>query len=1103
MIGSTQFWCRCGVAAALIEFMVTAASAQFTPIQRVPVTLERSAKAYPGGKFDAENLIDGDLETEYSSDNLGTNTFIEVSFAKSTRIVAFRHVQRNDPGLVGVSEIEFESADGSEAERCRVRHVVKRNAETFFVLPHPVDARRAKWRIAELGSPGVGTVGGAEIQFFTDGTLVAMPVPFRDQLEIAALPFLERTGKQKGILRLFHAYLEPAEVQLQIGDAPALPLRFAPGLNTFDIEFSAVKTETDVTTELKFQKKPLYSTNIVQRPVQELTLYLVPHSHTDIGYTGLQTAIEDKQVNNLAEGIRLAQRTADYPEGARFVWNVESLWAADSFLKRRGAAGVTNLRDAVKAGQVELTGMYLNLLSGLCRPEELLQGFRQSSQLARRFGVPIETAMISDVPGFTWGGVTAMSQAGIRYFSAGPNYGETFLMNTWQDRPFYWIGSDGVSKVLVWVPLDGYALAHRYDALSPKLLGRVVSHLQMMKYPYDMAYIRWAGHGDNAVPDPQICEFIKEWNKIYRSPRLVISGASAPFKALEQKYEDVLPVVRGDWTPYWEDGAASSAFEVALNRGSSDRLAQAQTAFALLHPTQYPAAEFEAAWRDVLLFSEHTWGAAESIREPDSPGTKEQWKIKKSYADQAGRESNRLLNEALAADAGTDTNARNAKWIEVINTSSWPRSGLVEVPDELSDAGTFVENSEGQPIRSQRLKSGQLVFLAEKVPGLAGRRYRISNGSVVRNGLAVSVGTNWLKSDTVSVRLDESTGDIVELTGPGNHNYADCGEGQKLNQYLYIRGSAPNRIEQSGPAKISIEDAGPLVASLVVQSSAPGCRSLRRTVRLIAGQDYVEIRDEVDKTPLWAVDYRVKAGKESVSIAFPFNVPAGNYRLDIPFATMDPGGADQLAASCTNWFTVSRWLDLANGELGITWVTLDAPMVQFDAPARQLESRRAPHPALGSTHRFYSWLMNNRWGTNYKAKQEGPVTFRYVLRPHPGPCDAAEATRFATGFSQPLLVRKCGATAPVAQPLLSLSADNVLVTALKPCDDRKGWIIRLFEAAGQRTSTRLQWGGRRPKAVYLSGTDEARGRPVSEDIQFQPHGLVTLRAEFTTNSASP
>ena len=53
-----------------------------------------------------------------------------------------------------------------------------------------------------------------------------------------------------------------------------------------------------------------------------------------------------------------------------------------------------------------------------------------------------------------------------------------------------------------------------------------------------------------------------------------------------------------------------------MNRASSERLAQAETLWAMLDPRRYPAAKFEQAWTNVLLYSEHTWGAYCSISQP-------------------------------------------------------------------------------------------------------------------------------------------------------------------------------------------------------------------------------------------------------------------------------------------------------------------------------------------------------------------------------------------------------------------------------------------------------------------------------------------------------
>src|ERR1700730_10097843 len=96
------------------------------------------------------------------------------------------------------------------------------------------------------------------------------------------------------------------------------------------------------------------------------------------------------------------------------------------------------------------------------------------------------------------------------------------------------------------------------------------------------------------------------------------------------------------------------------------------------------------------------------------------------------------------------------------------------------------------------------------------------------------------------------------------------------------------------------------------------------------------------------------------------------------------------------------------------------------------------HPEIWRKHieptqKFYSWAMNNHWGTNYRAYQEGWMEFRYALRPHTG-YDAAAASRLAIGMTQPLAVSKSSAIALVPPPLRIEPAD-VLALTLKPSDD--------------------------------------------------------------------
>jgi hypothetical protein len=833
--------------------------------------------------------------------------------------------------------------------------------------------------------------------------------------------------------------------------------------------------------------------------MRQVTVYVLPHSHTDIGYTEIQTAIESKQVSNLLEGIAAARRTADYPEGARFKWSVEVLWAADLYQRRMNQQQRADFLDAVKNGQVSLCGMYLNELTGLCRPEELIRLFRYSTKLSEQCGVRVDSAMISDVPGYTWGTVPAMAQAGIRYFSVAPNYFDRIgtILREWENKPFYWIGPDGKSKVLVWIPFWGYAMSHRYGGMTDTLVKDLMDGLKKRQYPYDIAYVRWAGYGDNAIPDPTICEFIKEWNRKYAWPKFVISSTSEAFAALENRYGKELPAVRGDWTPYWEDGAGSSALETAMNRGSSDRLAQAEAIYAMTKPGAYPSAAFEDAWNSVLLYSEHTWGADSSVSDPGGAKEKEQWEIKQGYARAADTQSRALLDQALKTGyAGT---GKEAAGIDVVNTASYPRSELVLLSREQSAAGDRVIDEQGIPVASQRLTSGELAFLTHDVPPFAAKRYTVSAGNAYQDEhKAASPKGALLENGLVKVRLDEQTGGIVELLAKDiDTNLADTTSGQAINDYLYLPGDNPADIRRNGQVRISVKEKGPLVASLLVESAAPGCNSLAREIRIIASLDHVELINSVDKKRLEAKSYHSNEGKESVNFAFPFNVPDGEMLIDLPLGAMRPE-LDQMASACKNWVTVGRWINVANKEFGVTWVTLDAPLVELGGiTANLLNSQTNPdvwRKTIEPTQKLYSWAMNNHWGTNYRAYQEGLTVFRFILRPF-RQTTPDEATRFATGFSQPLLAIAASGNKTRLLPALIVEPAGVIVTGFKPSDDGKAVIARLFGASGKDCEARLTSAVPGPMNIYLSDTGERPLEKAGSSIHIPAWGLVTLRVE--------
>jgi len=162
-----------------------------------------------------------------------------------------------------------------------------------------------------------------------------------------------------------------------------------PGTHTFNIYVDPVETAQHMLVEYDIADKS-DSVEVRVEPVRKVLIFILPHSHHDLGYTDLQSDVEEKQMANISRGIELARNTANYPPGARFVWNLEVLWGADQFMRTKNEPERQELISAVKKGWIGLNGMYANELTGLCRPEELLQLFRYGTELGSQCGTPVD-----------------------------------------------------------------------------------------------------------------------------------------------------------------------------------------------------------------------------------------------------------------------------------------------------------------------------------------------------------------------------------------------------------------------------------------------------------------------------------------------------------------------------------------------------------------------------------------------------------------------------------------------------------------------------------------------------------------------------------------
>ena len=910
-------------------------------------------------------------------------------------------------------------------------------------------------------------------------------------VEVLPLPFLEaRADSLRQSLCVAVTYLGEAgtaRISVDGGAGESRPLER--GANTFMFSVPALSTPRDVPVTVSVDGEHAESFVARLKPVMRRTVYLLPHAHNDIGYTNIQTEVLKRHVQNIYDALALIRKTASYPPAARFRWNIEVIWAVETFMKEASPSAREEFLRALREGSICMEALYANVLTGIMRPEEFYRVTAYARSFREKYNVPLNTAMISDIPGMTWNMVPALAQAGIRYFSAGPNGMYTGGDRTghtnaaWSDRPFYWVSPSGDERLLYWMAGYGYAsfLTGPRDPGSIRFLRSVAKYFDYLDgigYPYDMIQMRHTFNGDNGTVDPGLPDYVRQWNATHVSPKLAIATTEELFAEFEKKYGTTLPSFRGDFTPYWEDGAASTAYELGVNRTSAERLIQAGALYAILAPARYSPSAFTGAWRNVVLFDEHTWGAFNSTSDPDSPFVLKQWEIKKRFATDGERQSGDLLAGIAPVSSGSST-------IDVVNTNSWERTDLVLLSRDASAAGDVVVDGQGAEVPSQRLNTGELAFLARGVPALGGKRYTVRAGtSSYRSGLRVEGET--LVDENMIVRVAKSTGEISSLkTLAPPVEYVDTAGGHGLDGYFYVAGLDAREAMRSAHPLVAAGERGPLVASLVVTSDAPGCNSLRREYRMVSGLGRLEVINTIDKK-------RVRTD-EGVHLGFPFAVPGGTARVDLGYAVMRPE-ADQLPGSCKDYYSAQRWADVSNQDYGVTLTVSEAPLVEMGELHSELP---APRNVDWKTFRPYSshlasYVMNNYWYTNYKADQEGISTYHYAIIPH-GLFNQADVARRGIEWSQPLIVRSVNGIDPEVKSPFMLSPGGIIVTLLEPVEAGKACLVRLFNAGGSPETASFSFPGGRGSA-YLSGLDEKRGARIGR-ITLPANGIATLLVE--------
>jgi alpha-mannosidase len=830
------------------------------------------------------------------------------------------------------------------------------------------------------------------------------------------------------------------------------------GMNSFEIYHAAVDTATNVKVIAHVKGLPDKEFQVKLKPVIAREIHLIHHAHYDVGYSHLQEEVVNIHNRNISNALKYIERTQNFPSEARFKWNIETTLAIENFCKSAGEAENQELIKNIKNGSIGIGGFYANILTGICQPEELFNLTMHARQLEKDWGVRIPVVMMGDIPGVTWATIPALARSGIRYFSNGPNFIGAYPYagdrvgnsnNNWADKPFWWVSPSGNEKILFWMAGKGYSSWHGFkagDISSPrgkKRISAYMDELETQSYPYDMVQWRYNIVADNGPTDSLISQFVMDWNQHYKSPKMILNTVDKMFEEFERRYGDRLPVFRGDFTPYWEDGAYSSTLETAINRRNSEKLTALGTLYSIAGTPKFDKNLFDLAWKNILLWDEHTWGAHNSTSDPDLPFVISQWKYKQQYGFAADS-----LVKLLEIPFKTAAISSLPEQIDFYNTTSWDRKDVVYLDKEISVLLKGVSDEKGRDLPFQRLSDGQVAVLID-VPPLGTRRVRL-----LRDDKQVDIEWNRpsvtsISNKYVDLKINKETGSISSLFyKPLGAELINNSIYSGANEFLYVFGKDPKKAITNEKSQCYLKEDGEVLTTLIIQGNAPGCNSISREITLFKELDRIEIANTIDK--------KAVREKESVHFAFPFAVPEAQERFNTGWGGIFQPGVNQLAGSNQDFYSVQHWCDISNQKYGVSLLLREACLVE---PGEMLDERTGKYGVKtwktqpDTVPTLFSYVMNNYWHTNYKADQEGPVTINYALVPH-ALFDMASVQKQGIAFNQPLIaVPVMGTQNP--KSLFTISSPNVIATLVTPVG--RGLIIRLFNAGGAPEKFQIKW----------------------------------------------
>jgi alpha-mannosidase len=809
----------------------------------------------------------------------------------------------------------------------------------------------------------------------------------------------------------------------------------------------AAQVMTDFTEAEAKRARAFLAAELAKRGAEPPSLIAsaVGHAHLDLAWGWPMRETIRKGSRTFSTALEMMARFPDYHFGASHAQLYQ--WMKDRYpllykkIKKRVAEGRWEAQGAM---WVESD---VNMPSGESLVRQVLHGKRF---FRAEFGKDMKICWLPDCFGFTGALPQILKKAGVDYFLTQKVTWVKF--RKYPHDTFFWEGIDG-SRVLAHTP----PFEHYSSSATPEsILAYEKRFSDKMTCP---AFLLLFGQGDGGGgAGSEHLEALAREKNLDGMPPVVQETAIDFFHRIEKNaryYESwVGPLDLDRHTGTLTTQALLKKHNRLLEIALRETELAASMALVLKGKT-YPAAELDAAWKEMLLHQFHDMLPGTSIPRVHEESNE----VYRRLLGLAAR-----LTKQAEADCLRDISTGEArKPVVVSNSLSWDREEWVHLA--------------GQWKKVRVPSMGYAVAdLAEKSP--------------VDAPLQASAGI--LENDMLIVRFNKA-GRIVSIFDKENQReaLAEGAQGNRMVVYedmlnqmrpwdkdawgienawdfpVHYHDKAPWEMElKSSAARVE----GP--RAIVRQVWTVGKSRLEQEIVLASGSRRVDFVTTVD----WQERHRM------LRASFPVNVRAESATCEIQF-----GHVRRTTHKNTTWdigkfeSCAHRWADLSQADYGVA-ILNDCKY----------------------GHRLYGNVLDLALlrSSDYPAPEadRGEHHFTYSILPHAGTLAQSNVVREGYGLNMPLRatpVKPAKGALPPAHSFFRVDAENVILETVKKAEDGNDLILRLYEAHGKIADARVEFGfGVKAAAIVDLMEENPQALKIKKNavmFPLKPFEIVTLR----------